>query len=161
MRKMRYLIKEYKYDIIGGLAILASLIIVIGMFIPKAESKADKASNATLKYALNGKHSVTYDITYIDQEPSNKYYNDDYYYSTDVIGYMKGDKEEQLRISLEDNMPNIDITYKTTILTNPNDKPTVTIAHKDDETIVTVRRQPRQRYIQPNESETVTAKENK
>ena len=150
MRTMRYLIKEYKYDIIGGLAILASLIIVIGMFIPKAESKADKASNATLKTALNGKHSVTYDITYIDQETSNKDYSD-YYHSTDVIGYMKGNKEEQLRISLEDNMPNIDITYKTTILTNPNDKPTVTIAHKDDETIVTVRRQPHQRYNQPNE----------
>ena len=160
MRTMRYLIKEHKYDIIGGLAILASLIIVIGMFIPKAESKADKASNATLKAALNGKHSVTYAITYIDQETSNKYYTD-YYYSTDVIGYMKGDKEEQLRISLKDKMPNIDVTYKTTILTNFKAKPTVTIAHKDDAITVTVRRQPRQRYIQPNESETVTAKENK
>lgn len=136
------------FDILAVMAVLGGLILAIGFFKPIAESKADKASNSALKAALNGKHSVTYDITYIDQETSNKDYSD-YYYSTDVIGYMKGDKEEQLRISLEDNKPNIDITYKTTILTNPNDKPTVTIAHKDDETIVTVRRQPRQRYI-PN-----------
>ena len=67
----------------------------------------------------------------------------------------------QLRISLKDKMPNIRITYKTTILTNFKAKPTVTIAHKDDAITVTVRRQPRQRYIQPNVSGTVTAKENK
>ena len=138
------------YDILAVMAVIGGLILAIGFFKPVAESKADKASNSALKAALNGKHSVTYDITYIDQETSNKDYSD-YYHSTDVIGYMKGNKEEQLRISLEDNMPNIDITYKTTILTNPNDKPTVTIAHKDDETIVTVRRQPHQRYNQPNE----------
>lgn len=138
------------FDILVVMAVLGGLILVIGFFKPVRESKADKASNSALNAALNGKHSVTYDITYIDQETSNKDYSD-YYHSTDVIGYMKGNKEEQLRISLEDNIPNIDITYKTTILTNPNDKPTVTIAHKDDETIVTVRQQPRQRYSQPNE----------
>lgn len=122
------------------------------------DSKEDNASNTAVKTALNKKSDVTYDISYIDQEAKNTNSTDNYY-STDVIGYMNGDKEEQLRISLKNSMPSNNITYRTKILTNPDAKATVNIKISDKHTTITVSRQPYQRYIQPNVSGTVSNKE--
>lgn len=145
--------KNFKNGIVTAMAL-----VMVFFLAGCSASDQKKLSKSSVNAALNDKKEVTYDIAYIDQETSNKSGQSDYY-STDVIGYMSDGKEKQLRIALKDSTPNTSITYKTKILTNPDDKPTVTITNKDNKTTITVRRQPYQRYIQPNVSGTVTNKE--
>ena len=139
-------------------AVVGMSVLSIMMLTACANSEDKKLSNTTVNTALAGKSEVVYDIVYIDQESSNESGGENYY-STDVIGYMNNNKDEQLRIALKNSLPSNDIKYQTRILTNPDDKPTLKITKKDDKTTIVVSRQPYQRYIQPNVEGTVTDKE--
>lgn len=134
-------------------------IMAVVMLAGCGNEEAKKKSDESLRTAAKADSKVTYDVVYIDQETANNG-GSDTYYSTDVIGYIKDGKEEQLSIAQSNSTPqDSNVTYKTHILTNPDDKATVTISKDGSKITVTVNRQPYQRYIQPDVSGTVTEKE--
>ena len=146
--------KTTKFKMSAMIAMIAMAVLAMAGCSNDEQDKSTK----TVDTAVGAKETVTYDIAYIDQESSNTSSTKNFY-ATDVIGYMNGDKEGQVRVALENGLPASIDNYKTQILTNPDEKPTVTISKIKGSTSVTVKRQPYQRYIQPNVAGTITNKE--